>query len=248
MIPANGTLSVERPANFPFGISCDDTIRLADATETLVDETTIGTRNSPTDTWGRYPNGAGPFGPTLATRNAPNEPAPGAGPPPDLAGWMYDPATMVEVDLELPPASIDALDADPEEYVDGTFSLNTTDGSYGPLQIGVRLKGQGSFRPLSGKAAFKLKFSHSVPGQRFLGLKGMTLNNMVQDPSMIHETLTFALHRAAGVPAPRTGYSFVRVNGDAYGVYLNIENVDEIMLRRHFATTKHLYEGSTAPT
>jgi hypothetical protein len=136
------------------------------------------------------------------------------------------------------------LEEEPEEYVDGTFSLTTTGGSYGPLQIGVRLKGQGSFRPLSGKAAFKLKFSHSVPGQRFLGLKGMTLNSMVQDPSMIHETLTYALHRALGVPAPRTGYSFVRVNGDAYGVYLNIEDVDEIMLRRHFATTRHVYEGS----
>ena len=33
----------------------------------------------------------------------------------------------------------------------------------------------------------------------------MTLNNMVQDESMIHETLGYAILRAAGIPAPRTG-------------------------------------------
>jgi CotH kinase protein len=50
-------------------------------------------------------------------------------------------------------------------------------------------------------------------GAKFLGLKKLTLNNMVQDPSMIHEALTYELFRAAGVAAPRTGYARVRVDG-----------------------------------
>ena len=83
--------------------------------------------------------------------------------------------------------------ARPTEYYDATFSLTTAGGTYGPLAVGVRLKGGlGSFRPLAGKAAFKVKFNHSVAGQRFLGLKKLTLNNMVQDKSMIHETLAYA--------------------------------------------------------
>jgi hypothetical protein len=39
----------------------------------------------------------------------------------------------------------------------------------------------------------------SVAGQRFQGLKKLTLNNMVQDKSMIHETLAYASFRSAGV-------------------------------------------------
>ena len=50
----------------------------------------------------------------------------------------------------------------------------------------MRLKGQASFRPLGKKAAFKVKFPEA---NRLLGLKSMTLNNMVQDASMVHETL-----------------------------------------------------------
>ena len=61
--------------------------------------------------------------------------------------------------------------------------------------------------------AFKIKFDKYVEGQSFLGLEKMTLNNMVQDPSMIHEVLAYAIFRAFDVPCPRTGYATLRVNG-----------------------------------
>jgi CotH kinase protein/RTX calcium-binding nonapeptide repeat (4 copies) len=172
-------------------------------------------------------------------------PAAVAGEPPadDPAAWLFDPAAVVEIDLTLPQESIDALNIDPGEYQDGTFSLTTPSETYGPLDVGIRLKGTGSFRPLSGKAAFKVKLGHSVPGQRFLGLKTLTLNNMIQDPSMIHEVLAYEVFRSAGVAASRTGYAYVRVNDQDYGVYLNLETLDDVMLPRWFESTQHLYEG-----
>jgi CotH kinase protein/RTX calcium-binding nonapeptide repeat (4 copies) len=163
----------------------------------------------------------------------------------DPAAWLFDPAAVAEIDLTLPQESIDALNIDSGEYQDGTFSLTTPGATYGPLDVGIRLKGEASFRPLSGKAAFKVKMSHSVPGQRFLGLKTLTLNNMVQDPSMIHEVLAYEVFRAAGVAASRTGYAYVRVNDQDYGVYLNLETPDDVMLPRWYESTQHLYEGES---
>ncbi|HEY5941584.1 MAG TPA: CotH kinase family protein [Solirubrobacterales bacterium] len=170
------------------------------------------------------------------------------------ADEMYEPEAVVVVDLQLPPASVAALEAEPAEYVEGSFSLAPTDGTpagigtfSAPLTVGIRLKGEGSFRDLSGKAAFKLKFNEFVKGQKFLGLKRMTLNNMVQDPSMVHETLAYAAFRAAGVPAPRTGYADVRVNAEEFGMHLNLETLDDVALERLFgsfeAPPQHLYEG-----
>jgi hypothetical protein len=113
--------------------------------------------------------------------------------------------------------------------------------------VEVRLKGSigGSFRPLSKKPGFKFKFKKT---DAVLGLRKMTLNNMVQDPSMLHETLAYASFRAAGVPASRTGFAYVRLNGKDIGVYLDLENLDGIGLSRIFNTpfddeTQHLYEG-----
>jgi len=171
------------------------------------------------------------------------------------AAEMYDSETIVVIYLDMPPASVAALEADPEgEYVEAGFSLAETDGTPDgigafstPITIGVRLKGEGSFRGLDDKAAFKLKFNEFVGGQKFLGLKKMTLNNMVQDPSMLHEVLAYKAFRAAGVPAPRTGYADVRVNGEEFGLHLNLETMDDVALAQRFGDfddPQHLYEGA----
>jgi hypothetical protein len=71
----------------------------------------------------------------------------------------------------------------------------------------------------------------------------MTLNNMVQDPSMLHEALSYELFDAMGLPGPRAGYARVKLNDHFYGVYLNLETLDKIWLPQWFATTQHLYEA-----
>lgn len=243
-IAANGVLVIERGASgFPFGVGCgDDTIRLADEVSAIVDETTLEDLTVPADTWGRYPNGTGPWMQTLSTKGGPNQPSPDGGDPPDPA-WLYDPGAVLEVNLTAPQSSLDALGVDPHTYVPGTFSLTTTGGTYGPLDVGLRLKGGLVAEPLSGKASFKVKFNEFVAGQRFLGLKKLTLNSMRQDESMIAEVLTYRVFREAGIPAPRTGYAWVRLNDADYGLYVNVEQPDDVFLERWYPTTQHLYEG-----
>jgi hypothetical protein len=168
---------------------------------------------------------------------------------------MYSPQTVDAIALTLPEDSIEALEEDPTgEYVMGTFSLAETDGTptgvgafSAPITVGIRLKGgTGSFEGLDGKAAFKVKFNEFVKKQTFLGLKKMTLNNMAQDPSMLHETLAYAAFDAAGIVAPRTGYASVSVNGEDHGLHLNVEAIDKDFLVRRFGPfddPQHLYEG-----
>jgi uncharacterized protein YceK len=171
----------------------------------------------------------------------------------DEAAVLYNPATVWVIHLTLPKASEEKLEADPEgEYQPAEFSIAETTGTPGsektfttPVKTELRLKGSTSFETLSGKAAFKLKFKK---GERPFGLKKMTLNNMVQDQSMVHETLSYEAAREAGVPAPRTSFADVYVNGHDYGMHLNLETIDDQALERMFGTTfdavhQHLYEG-----
>ncbi len=62
---------------------------------------------------------------------------------------------------------------------------------------------------------------------------------------MVHETLAYDLFRAMGVPAPRTGYAFTRLNGEVIGVQADIETYDDVSLPRMFDSTQHLYEADT---
>ena len=177
----------------------------------------------------------------------------------DEAASIYDPTTVNVIEMALPEEEIQKLEADPFTYVKGgTVTFTPTDGTPPPggkgtpthtfQNVEIKLKGKllGSFEDLDGKAAFKLKFKKAEP---FFGLRKLTLNNMTQDPSMIHETLAYTAFRAAGVPASRSGYSYVWLNGKNYGLHLNLESLDTVSLAKIFGTpfddeTQHLYEAN----
>jgi spore coat protein CotH len=161
------------------------------------------------------------------------------GPPVDPSAAIYDPATVLQVELSLDAAALAALAAEPRAYARGAVRI----GGETLADVGVRLKGEWNFRDLSAKAPFKLKFDEFVPGQRFHGLARMTLNNALEDPSWVAERLTYQLYRDAALPAPRANLAWVTVNGAAFGLYVNLETEDKHFVGRWFADAGgNLYE------
>jgi len=170
----------------------------------------------------------------------------------DDAAWMFDPGVMVQVNLTIPDSSMSQISCDmgaERPYVPATFTMTYAKTgkptkTYGPSAITLKVKGQfGSFRclPEGQKAGLKLKFPS---GARPDGLKKFTLNNMVQDGSMVSEVLAYEVFRSLGIAAPRTGYAQVTINGTYRGIFLNVETMDSVALPRWYPTTQHLYEGS----
>ncbi|MCB9730033.1 MAG: CotH kinase family protein [Deltaproteobacteria bacterium] len=161
--------------------------------------------------------------------------------------------TVVEISIGLSGVAMERLRKQPYQYVEGTVSVVDADGTLGPYQVTVRLKGggngepgEGSFQDIDHKPAFKIDMNRIVPCQTLAGLSKLTLNNMVQDPSMLHEWLAYGLYRERELPAARVGYAWVRVNAQDYGLYANIEVYDQRGFRHeHFESTDHLYEGQS---
>lgn len=166
----------------------------------------------------------------------------------NAAAALFSTDGIARFDLTLGKAAIDALAVDSATYVHGDAEVTLANGQKLSLpNIGARLKGKyGSFRTLEQKAAFLLKFDKYEDGQKLLGLGKLALNNMVQDPSMIHEQLAYTLFRAADVPAPRTAYARVFVNGELYGLYATVEVLDnaEYLQTWYGDDSGNLYEGA----
>jgi spore coat protein H len=109
---------------------------------------------------------------------------------------------------------------------------------------GVRLKGEGSFRPLEDKPSFAVKFDEFERGRRYCGLDKIMFNNSSQDRSYLSEYLCTSLYRDAGVPAARVTYARVTFNGRELGLYVLIEAMNKTFLRQHFKNPNgQLYEG-----
>jgi len=184
---------------------------------------------------------AEPFELCTPTIGAPNEPYV------DPGEILFDRFEPIEIDLTIDAEGLAALELEPREYVAGTFSVTTTDGTTEPIAIGIALKGSigGSFVDLSGKSAFKLKLDFVDDDTRFLGLRGLKLNNMIEDPSQLREAVAYAALGELGIPVPRCGYAEIRINGESYGLHASVERVDDVWLSRWFPTTLHLYEGTS---
>src|SRR5204863_1946294 len=77
--------------------------------------------------------------------------------------------------------------------------------------VGVRYKGNFTYMASSGglKRSLKIDLDHFGDDQRFHGQKKLNFSSGVTDPARAREVLSFAVFRAAGVPAPRTAYAEV---------------------------------------
>ncbi len=161
----------------------------------------------------------------------------------DSGAEMFETSQVRQYHLELSDGAIEQLHESPKHYVRATFR----EGEEVYRNVGVKLKGGwGSFRMLDGhsKAAFTVKFNQFVKDMRFHGLRRIILNNAVQDPSYIRESVGYSLFRDAGVPAPRVNYATLTVNKESYGLYVQIEAVTKDFLDRWYANTNgNLYEG-----
>lgn len=155
--------------------------------------------------------------------------------------YLFTIDRVIPLDITLPRESVESLNADPYTYVEGSIVIDGDELD----DVGVRLGGKlGSYRTLSGKAGFKIDLNRYVDGQRYHGLERIVAKNLVQDASFVHERIAFAVYEAMGVPAPRVGYFWVTVNGKDFGLYANMEAIDDRFLERAYAEPDgNLYDG-----
>ena len=114
-------------------------------------------------------------------------------------------------------------------------------------EVGVRKKGflgsQSDTKP-----SLKLRFDKYVDGQTLGGVMNrMTLNNSIQDPSMVNTCLAFQIFAAAGLPSPRCNFATVSANGKDLGLYVHVEEIKPAFLAHHFDSAEgNLYEGTVS--
>jgi spore coat protein H len=114
--------------------------------------------------------------------------------------------------------------------------------------VGLRYKGNASYMSSSRglKRNFKVELDHFDAEDRFHGLKTVNLNAGAMDSTRMREALSFAVFRAAGVPAPRTAYAEVtltvpgKYDKELLGLYTVIEQVDKTFLKDRFKNNKGL--------
>lgn len=167
-----------------------------------------------------------PVTPPATTAPEPPDPEPEA----RAGAHLLETDEVRAVEITIGAAEYASLQVSPDDWVPADILV---DGE-AVQEVAVRLKGNGSFQPIGGKPSFKIDLDRYVEDNALDGLDDLVLNNMVLDPSYLRERLAYLAYRELGVPAPRAAHVQVWVNGQAYGLYLLLEDVDGKFLDQWF--------------
>ncbi|MBI2258079.1 MAG: CotH kinase family protein [Flavobacteriia bacterium] len=118
-----------------------------------------------------------------------------------------------------------------DEYM-MAIGLTITDnlGVHEKDSIAIKLKGNSSYGHPGTKKSFKIDINKYNKGSDYDGLKMLNFNNCFKDPTFMREKIFFDLCKSLGIPAPRVNYANVYMNGEFWGFYNVVEQVDDQFL------------------
>lgn len=172
---------------------------------------------------------------------------------------ILDKNAITEVKIEIDADEFqDMLDnpTDEEEK-----EANVVINGYKVDNVSIRTKGNSSLTNVasdstSDRYSFKIDFE-AYNDQNLLGLTKLNLNNCYSDPSYMREYVSYCLMEEMGLPTPAFAFTRIYINGELWGLYLGVEQVNSTFINANFSdedgdlykldgTSLRLEDGETA--
>lgn len=149
---------------------------------------------------------------------------------------LFDNTKVHTVDIVMNDWEQFIADATSEEY--DTANVVIDGEAY--KNVGIRAKGNTSLSTVSSlgseRYSFKIEFDHYDSTKSYHGLDKLSLNNLIQDSTMMKDYLTYTMMNEFGVNSPLCSYVYITVNGEDWGLYLAVEGVEESFLERNYGS------------
>lgn len=120
------------------------------------------------------------------------------------------------------------------------YNRATREGGLVYENVAIRGKGNTSLTQVeqygNSRYSFKVEFDHYDNALSYYGLDKLSLNNLIQDNTMLKDYLCYQLMGSFGVDAPLCSFVYITVNGEDWGLYLAVEGVEESFLQRNYGS------------
>lgn len=124
-----------------------------------------------------------------------------------------------------------------EEY----YTANLVIDGEAYKNVAIRGKGNTSLSSVSSmdsdRYSFKVEFDHYDSSITYHGLDKLSLNNLIQDATMMKDYLTYTMMKEFGAAAPLCSFVYLTVNGEDWGLYLAVEGVEDSFLERNYGSS-----------
>ena len=162
---------------------------------------------------------------------------------------LFDTSYVHTIDIEISDEDWADLLENPTDKT--KYEVNVTIDGEKVEDVSFATKGNTSLSSITEddtteRYSFKINFGKYVDGQTYYGLDKLNLNNIYADATYIKDYLSYQLFNYMGVDAPLTSFINVTINGEAWGLYLAIEDVSDSFLERTDNSDGELYKPETS--
>jgi len=149
-------------------------------------------------------------------------------------GILYSDNTVPRIDIIIHPDTLNWIYENEESDLEhrAVFVFSSGDIHDTIHDIGFRLRGNTS--RVSMKKSFKISFNTYVKGRKYKDVEKLNLNGEHNDPSVSRSLIYWHILREAGLPGARANHVCVYINSNYYGLYANIEHIDEEWLKAYY--------------
>ena len=155
---------------------------------------------------------------------------------------LFDQSKVHTIDIIMEDWDGFIANAAAEEYVDCNIVIDGERINH----VAIRAKGNTSLSSVaalgSTRYSFKVEFDHFVSGMTYHGLDKLSLNNLIQDATMMKDYLAYTLMNRMNVPSSLCSYVQISVGGEPWGLYLAVEGVEDAFLERNGLNGGELYK------
>lgn len=147
---------------------------------------------------------------------------------------VFDDTVLTEVHITINPDSLDAIFSNKYSYHEypANFEFIKNGVSETVDSVGFRLRGNTSRD--SQKKSFKVAFNGFEKGKQFHGLDKLNLNGEHNDPTIMRAKLSWFVFDKVGINASKAAHTKLYINGQYYGLYINVEHIDDKFVKNRF--------------
>lgn len=149
---------------------------------------------------------------------------------------LFDTSKVHSIDIVMDDWDSFIETCENEEYA--ACSVVIDGENYG--NVGIRAKGNTSLSTVasmnSDRYSFKIEFDQYDSTKSYHGLDKLSLNNLIQDSTMMKDYLTYQMMGEFGAAAPLCSYAYITVNGEDWGLYLAVEAIEDSFLQRNYGS------------
>ena len=149
---------------------------------------------------------------------------------------FFDPQSIQEINLTFKANNwrflLDSLRFNGDKMLAADLKVNGA--SLG--RVGVRIRESGGFQPGNQRNNLHIQLDYASANQQLQGYRTIRLSSALRDPSMVREVLATDIARKF-MPTPKANYANVTVNGQYYGLMVNLEPFEAPFFERYFESS-----------